>query len=94
MRSIQNDQYTANMFTENQELRQNLEYADRVNAGLQEDLDNANRANAGLRVDLDHTNRTNMQLHTAVADITSQLKEQERIAWQKSDDHSQLLEWF
>ena len=59
-RSIQDDQYTVDMFTENQELRQNLEDADRVNAGLQEDLDNANRTNAGLQVDLDHANRTNM----------------------------------
>ena len=59
-RSVHNDQYTADMFTENQQLCQNLEDADRVNAGLQEDLDNANRANEGLRVDLDHANRTNM----------------------------------
>ena len=93
-RSVHDDQYTADMFTENQELFQNLEDADRVNAGLQEDLDNANRANVGLRVDLDHANRTNMQLHVAVADITSQLREQEGIARQKSDDHSQLLKQF
>ena len=93
-RSIQNDQYTADMFTENQELCQNLEDADRVNAGLQEDLDSANRANAGLRVDLDHANQTNMQIHAAVADITNQLREQEGIARQKLDDHSQLLEHF
>ena len=32
--SIQDDQYTADMFMENQRLRQNLEDADRVNAGL------------------------------------------------------------
>ena len=42
-RSVHDDQYTAAMFTENQQLRQNLEDADRVNA----DLDNANRANCG-----------------------------------------------
>ena len=71
LRSVHDDQYTADMFTENQQLRQNLEDADRVNAGLQEDLDNANRANAGLRVDLDHANWTNMQLHAAVEDMTS-----------------------
>ena len=65
-RSVHNDQYTADMFTENQQLRQNLEDADRVNASLQADLDNANRANTGLRVDMDHANRTNMQLHAAV----------------------------
>ena len=59
-RNVQDDQYTANMFTKNQELCQNLEDADRVTAGLQEDLDNANRANVGLRVDLDHANWTNM----------------------------------
>ena len=94
LQSIQDDLYTANMFTENQELCQNLEDANRVNAGLQEDLDNANRANVGLRVDLDHANQTNMQLHAALADITSQLREQEGIARQKSDDHSQLLEQF
>ena len=94
LRSIHDDQYTADMFTENQELHQNLEDADRVNVGLQEDLDNANRANVGLRVDLDHANRTNMQLHAVVEDITSQLKEQEGIAQQKSHDHSQSLEQF
>ena len=44
-RSLHDDQYTTDMFTENQQLCQNLEDADRVNAGLQEDLDNANRAN-------------------------------------------------
>ena len=82
------------MFTENQELRHNLEDADRVNAGLQEDLDNANRANVGFWVDLDHINRTNMELHAALADITNQLREQEGIARQKSNDHSQLLERF
>ena len=71
-----------------------MEDGDRVNVGLQEDLDNANRANARLRVDLDHANWTNMQLHAAVADITSQLREQDGIARQKSDDHSQLLERF
>ena len=59
-RSVHDDQYTADMFMENQQLRQNLEDADRVNAGLHADLDNANRANAGLRVDVDHANRTNM----------------------------------
>ena len=74
-RSIHNDQYTADIFTENQQLCQNLEDADRVNAGLHADLDNANRANAGLRVDVDHANRTNMQLHAAVEDMTSQLRE-------------------
>ena len=58
------------------------------------DLDNANRANAGLRVDVDHTNWTNMQLHAAVEDMTSQLREQEGIAQQKTNDHSQLLEQF
>ena len=93
-RSVHDDQYTADMFTGNQQLRQNLEDADRVNVGLQEDLDNANRANAGLRVDLDHTNRTNMQLHAAVEDMTSQLRKQEGIARQNADDHSQLLERF
>ena len=93
-RSVHDDQYTADMFTENQQLRQNLEDADRVNAGLQEDFENANRANAGLWVDLDHANRTNMQLYAAVEDMISQLREQEGIAWQKADDHSQLLEQF
>ena len=58
------------------------------------DLDNANRANAGLRVDVDHANWTNMQLHAAVEDMTSQLREQEGIAQQKTNDHSQLLEQF
>ena len=82
------------MFTENQGLCQNLEDVDRVNAGLQEDLDNANRTNAGLRVDLDHANRANVELYAALADRTNQLKEQEAIAQQKSNDHSQLLEWF
>ena len=91
-RSIHDDQYTADMFTENQQLRQNLEDAERINAGLQADLDNANRANAGLRVDVDHANRTNMQLHTVVEDMTSQLREQEGIARQKANDHSQLRE--
>ena len=71
-----------------------MEDADRVNAGLHADLDNANRANAGLQVDVDHANRTNMQLHVAVEDITSQLREQEDIARQKANDHSQLLEQF
>ena len=79
-RSVHDDQYTADMFTENQELRQNLEDADRVNAGLQEDLN--------------HANLTNMELHVALADITNQLREQEGIAQQKLDDHSQLLERF
>ena len=92
--SVHDDQYTADMFTENQQLRQNLEDADRVNAGLHADLDNANRANAGLRVDVDHANRTNMQLHAVVEDMTSQLREQEGIARQKTNDHSQLLEQF
>ena len=32
--SVHDDQYTADMFMENQQLRQNLEDADRVNAGL------------------------------------------------------------
>ena len=82
------------MFTETQQLRQNLEDVDRVNAGLQEDLDNVNRANAGLRVDLDHANRTDMQFHAAVEDMTSQLREQEGIVQQKADNHSQLLEQF
>ena len=36
-RSVHDDQYTADMFTENQQLRQNLEDAERVNAGLQAD---------------------------------------------------------
>ena len=94
LRSIQDDQYTSDMFTKNQELRQNLEDADRINAGLQDDLDNTNRANAGLQVDLDHANRTNVELHMALADITNHLREQEGIAWQKSNDHSQLLERF
>ena len=71
-----------------------MEDADRVNAGLQADLDNANRANAGLQVDVDHANQTNMQLHAAVEDITSQLREQEGIARQKANGHSQLLEQF
>ena len=71
-----------------------MEDADRVNAGLQEDLDNANRANAGLRVDLDHANWANVELQAALADRTNQLKEQEGIARQKSNDHSQLLEQF
>ena len=93
-RSIQDDQYTVDMFTENQGFRQNLENADRVNAGLQEDLDNANRANAGLRADLDHANRANVELHAALADRTNHLKEQEAIAQQKSNDHFQLLERF
>ena len=57
-------------------------------------MDNANRANAGLRVDVDHANRTNMLLHVAVEDITSQLREQDGIARQKTNDHSQLLEQF
>ena len=92
--SVHDDQYTADMFMENQQLRQNLEDAERVNAGLQADLDNANRANAGLRVDVDHANRTNMQLHAAVEDMTSQLREQEGIARQKANDHSQLREQF
>ena len=35
-----------------------------------------------------------MQFHAAVEDITSQLREQEGIAWQKANDHSQLLEQF
>ena len=35
-----------------------------------------------------------MELYTALADITNQLKEQEAIAKQKSNDHSQLLERF
>ena len=91
-RSVHDDQYTADMFIENQQLRQNLEDADRVNAGLQADLDNANRAYAGLRVDVDHANRTSMQHHAAVEDMTSQLKEQEGIVRQKANDHSQLLE--
>ena len=91
-RSVHDDQYTTDMFTENQQLCQNLEDDDRVNAGLHADLDNANRANAGLRVDVDHANWTNMQLHAAVEDMTSQLREQEGIAWQKANDHSQLLE--
>ena len=93
-RNVHDDQYIANMFTKNQQLRQNLEDPDRVNVGLQEDLDNANRANVGLRVDLDHTSWTNMQLHTAVEDMTSQLREQEGIARQKANNHSQLLEQF
>ena len=93
-RSVHNDQYTPDMFTENQQLRQNLEDADRVNAGLHADLNNANRANAGLRVDVDHANWTNMQLHAAVEDMTSQLREQEGIARQKASSHSQLLEQF
>ena len=74
-RSVHDDQYTTNMYTENQQLRQNLEDADRVNGGLQEDLDNVNWANAGFRVDLDHANRANMQLHTVVDDMTSKLRE-------------------
>ena len=71
-----------------------MEDADRVNAGLQEDLDNANRANAGLQVDLDHANWANVELHATLADRTNKLKEQEGIAQQKSNDHSQLLERF
>ena len=71
-----------------------MENANTVNAGLQEDLDNANRTNAGLRADLDHANRANVELHAALADIINQLKEQEAIAQQKSNDHSQLLERF
>ena len=35
-----------------------------------------------------------MQLHMAVEDMTGQLKEQEGIAQQKANDHSQLLEQF
>ena len=62
--------------------------------GLQEDLDNANRANAGLQVDLDHANQANMELHAALADKTNKLREQEDIARQKSNDHYQLLERF
>ena len=94
LQSIQDDQYTTDMFTENQGLHQNLEDADRVNAGLQEDLDNANRANVGLRVDLDHANRTNVELHATLVEKTNELREQESLAWQKSNDHSQLLERF
>ena len=90
-RSVHDDQYTVDMFMENQQLRQNLEDVDRVNVGLHADLDNANRANAGLRVDVDHANRTNMQLHVAVEDMTSQLREQEGSAREKANDHSQLL---
>ena len=71
LRSVYEDQYTASIFTENQQLRQNLEDADRVNAGLQADLNNAYRTNAELRVDVDHANRTNMQLHAALEDMTS-----------------------
>ena len=93
-RSIQDDVYTADIFTENQGLRQNLENVDRINASLQEDLNNANRVNARLRADLDHANRANVELHAALADRTNQLKEQEAIARQKSNDHSQLLERF
>ena len=93
-RSIQDDQYTVDMFTKNQRLRQNLEDVDRVNAGLQEDLDNANRANVGLRADLDHANQANVELHTALADKTNQLKEQEAISRQKINDHSRLLERY
>ena len=92
--SVQDDQYIADMFTENQGLHQNLENANRVNAGLQEDLDNANRANVGLRADLDHANRANVELQVTFTDITNQLKEQEAIAQQKSNNHSQLLERF
>ena len=57
-------------------------------------MDNANRANAGLLLDVDHTNRSNMQLYAAVEDMTSQLREQEGIAYQKANDHSQLREQF
>ena len=71
-----------------------MENADRVNAGLQEDLDNTSRANVGLRADLNHANRANVELQAALADITNQLKEQEAIAQQKSNDHSQLLKQF
>ena len=93
-RSVHNDQYIADMFTENQQLRQNLEDANKFNMGLQADLDNANRANAGLRVDVDHANQTNIQLHAAMEDMTRQLREQEGIARQKANDHSQLREQF
>ena len=34
------------------------------------------------------------RLHVAVEDMTSQLREQEGIARQKANDHSQLLEQF
>ena len=43
---------------------------------------------------LEFANRTNMQLHAAVEDMTSQLREQEGIARQKANDHSQLREQF
>ena len=46
--SVQNYQYTVDMFTKNLGLHQNLENANRANPGLQEGLDHANRANAGL----------------------------------------------
>ena len=45
-------------------------------------------------MNLDHANQANMQLHAAVEDMTSQLREQEGSAWQKANDHSQLLEQF
>ena len=48
----------------------------------------------GLQVDLDHANRTNVELYATLTDITNQLREQEGIAQQKSDNHSQLLERF
>ena len=74
-KSVQDDQYTEDMFTEYQGLHQNLANADRVIADLQEDLYNVYRANAGLRADLDHANQANVELHAALADITNQLKE-------------------
>ena len=45
-------------------------------------------------MDLDHANQENVELQAALADITNQLKEQEAITQQKSNDHSQLLERF
>ena len=45
-------------------------------------------------MDVDHANQTNMQLYAAVEDMTSQLREQEGIARQKANDHSQLREHF
>ena len=48
----------------------------------------------GLREGLDHANRANVELQAELAEMTNQLREQEAIAQQKSNDHSQLLERF
>ena len=57
-------------------------------------MENANRVTAGLQEDLDNANRVKAELQAALVDITNQLKEQEAIAEEKSNNHSQLLERF